>query len=657
MDKMQQGLNPQQQKAVLATEGPVLIVAGAGAGKTKTITHRIGHLIEKGVAPDAILAITFTNKAAKEMRERVLQMLGREHVPTFNRGANIPWVSTFHALGIAILREHGTAIGIAKGATIIDQDDAKKLIKEALKAQSLDPKEHDPAKILGAISRHKGNMGTAETIAATVRDHFRGQLYERTMKLYEQSLRKANALDFDDLLEKTVRLLQTHPEIRAYYNRKWQYIHVDEYQDTNAVQYTLTQLLAGERRNICVVGDSDQSIYSWRGASIANILDFEKDYPNAQVILLEQNYRSTKNILQAANSVIEKNELRKDKVLFTENNEGEKLTIIEGFDEIDEARRIAQKIAALMGSGIKASDIAILYRTNVQSRVLEEAMLFAGIPYQVLGTRFYDRKEVKDALAYLRAALNPENKLDLTRIINVPARGIGEKTLEKVLSNEVHLLSNAMQVKVKKFYDILERIRAAALVQKPSQLLMTVIEESGIGNMLKTGDDEDIERLGNVLELVTVAKRYDIFDGTEGITQYLEDLALESDQDRMSNADAVRLMTVHASKGLEFDYVFVTGMEQDLFPSNKMREHDSPEAQEEERRLFYVALTRAAKKVFLSHAAMRTIFGSRNYTLPSEFLDDIDESLIERETPPKLEQPKRKFSLLDDPFDDDVFQW
>ncbi len=657
MEDILKNLNPQQQKAVQATEGPVLIVAGAGAGKTKTITHRIGYLIQKGVAPENILAITFTNKAAKEMRERVMHMLGREHTPTFGRGKGVPWVSTFHALGIAILREYGTAIGIAKSASIIDQDDAKKLIKEALKAQGLDPKEHDPSRILSAISRHKGNLGTAETIADTVRDRFRGQLYERTMRLYDESLRKANALDFDDLLEKTVRLLRTHPEIRAEYNDRWKYIHVDEYQDTNAVQYTLTQLLSGPQENICVVGDSDQSIYSWRGASIANILDFEKDHPGAQVILLEQNYRSTKNILSAANSVIEKNELRKEKVLFTENNTGEKLTLIESLDEVDEARKVAQKIGSLLSSGVRASAIAILYRTNVQSRVLEEAMLFSGVPYQVLGTRFYDRKEVKDVLSYVRAALNPENTLELSRIINVPARGIGEKTLQKVLKGETDQLSSAMQLKVKKFYSILEHIRAAAKVQKPSALIMTAIEESGIGNMLKTGDDEDIERLGNVLELVTVAKRYDIFEGTEGLEQYLEDLALESDQDRMSNADAVRLMTVHASKGLEFDYVFITGMEQDLFPSNKTREHDSPEAREEERRLFYVALTRAAKKVFLTHAAMRTIFGSRNYTLPSEFLEDIDEMLIEREGALAQQQPKRKFSLLDDPFDDDVYQW
>lgn len=658
MNDLLKNLNSSQQKAVIATEGPVLIIAGAGAGKTKTITHRIGYLIEQGVSPESILAITFTNKAAKEMRERVFHMLGRQQTPSYHRGGSgVPWISTFHALGIAILREHGPIIGISKSATIIDQDDARKLVRDAIKAQNLDPKTYDPSRILGAISRHKGNMGTADTIADTMRDQYKGQLYERTMRLYEQALRKANALDFDDLLEKTVRLLTDHPEVRAYYNRKWQYIHVDEYQDTNTVQYTLTRLLAGEKKNICVVGDSDQSIYSWRGASLANILDFEKDYANTQVILLEQNYRSTKNILQAANSVIVKNTLRKEKTLFTENVDGEKISIIQGFDEQDEARQIAMRIGGLLAKDIHPGDIAILYRTNVQSRVLEEAMLFAGIPYQVLGTRFYDRKEVKDIMSYLRAALNPENTIDLSRIINVPARGIGEKTLEKYLAGNESSLPSTMQRKIEKFREILANIKSAATFQKPSELILTVIAESGIGAMYKTGDEEDAERLGNIYELVTVAKRYDLIGGELGVTQFIEDVALEGEQDRMGSDDAVRLMTVHASKGLEFDYVFITGMEQDLFPSNKTREHESQEAREEERRLFYVAITRAAKKVILSHAAMRTIFGQRNYTVPSEFLEDIDNELIEEEERPAKEKPKRKFSLLDDPFEEDAFFW
>jgi DNA helicase-2/ATP-dependent DNA helicase PcrA len=657
MDDLLNDLNTAQKSAVLHAEGPLLIVAGAGAGKTKTITHRIGYLIQKGIDPENILAITFTNKAAREMSERVLKMLGKDASYVNYKRSGIPWISTFHSLGIAILREHGEAIGISKSATIIDQDDARKLIKDAIKKQGLDPKSTDPARVHNAISRHKGNLGTADTIANTVKDSYRGQVYERTMRLYEDSLRKANALDFDDLLEKTVKLLSTKGAIRAYYNNKWKYIHVDEYQDTNSVQYELTKLLTGDNKNICVVGDHDQMVYSWRGASLANILDFENDYPNTKVILLEQNYRSTKIILKAANDVIVVNEMRKDKTLFTENEEGEKISIIEGFDEADEAKKITENIGKLLNNGISAGEIAVLYRTNVQSRVLEESMLYSGIPYQVLGTRFYDRKEVKDILSFVRAAINKENTIDLARIINVPARGIGEKTLEKILDGRVSELSSSMQSKVAIFMRILENIRNAAETQKPSDLIMTAIEESGIGAMYKAGDEEDSERLGNVFEVVSVAKRYDIYEGIEGITEFLQDIALEGEQDRMKSDNSVRLMTVHASKGLEFDYVFISGMEQDLFPSKRSSESESQEAREEERRLFYVALTRAAKKVFLSHAAMRTIFGQRNYTSPSEFIDDIDPMLIETIGKKKEEKPKRKFSLLDDPFEEDSFSW
>lgn len=657
MENLLDTLNNSQKEAVLATEGPVLIVAGAGAGKTKTVTHRIGYLIEKGVNPESILAITFTNKAAKEMGDRVYKMLGRDLGSFSYYRKGVPWISTFHSLGIAILREYGDKIGISKNATIIDTDDAKKIIKEALKKQGLDPKTYDPGRLQNIISRHKGNMGTHETIADTCRDSYKGTVYERTMRLYEEALRKANALDFDDLLEKTVKLLRESKEVRDYYNNKWQYIHVDEYQDTNSVQYELVRLLVGKRENICVVGDHDQMIYSWRGSSLANILDFETDYPNAKIILLEQNYRSTKNILEAANNVISKNELRKEKVLFTDNEEGEKITIIEGFDEGDEARKIAEKIASLLANGIKEKDIAILYRTNIQSRVLEEAMLFSGISYQVLGTRFYDRKEVKDVLAYVRAALNKENTIDLSRIINIPARGIGEKTLEKYLMGDFNSLSSTMQNKITNFEEILRSIKSAAQIEKPSELIKNVIETTGIASMYKDGDEDDLERLGNIYELVSVAKRYDDFEGTDGIEQFIQDIALEGEQDRMKSENSVRLMTVHASKGLEFNYVFITGMEQDLFPSNKTREASSKEAEEEERRLFYVAITRAAKKVFLSYAASRMIFGSRNYTTPSEFIDDIDSKLIETSKKPKQEKTKRKFSLLDDPFEEDSFFW
>jgi DNA helicase-2/ATP-dependent DNA helicase PcrA len=634
MQNLIQGLNAAQQEAVLATEGPVLIVAGAGAGKTKTLTHRIGHLIEKNVPAEAILAITFTNKAAKEMRERVLRLLGKETEGNmWSRHRGTPFIGTFHGLGIYILREKGEAIGIPRSATILDADDSIKLIKRAMAKAGIDPKQFEPRRIQSIISRHKGNMGTAENIEEKIQNRYLAQTAKRVFMIYEQSLREANVLDFDDLLEKTVKLLETHPEIRTYYQTQWQYVHVDEYQDTNAVQYRLVQLLVGERKNICVVGDSDQNIYSWRGASIANILNFEEDYPGAKVVLLEENYRSTQKILKAANNVISRNTMRKKKTLFTSNAEGDQLSLFASYDETDEARYVATKIAMLQSRGVDPRAVAILYRTNFQSRVLEEALLYAGIPYQVLGVRFYERKEVKDTVSYLRAALNPSAQLDLERVINVPARGIGKVTLEKVLRGDLKNLPKTMQLKVEAFYALLARINKTAHEVRPSQLMAYIIKETGIENSLSDGDDEDTERLANVRELVTVAMRYDAFEGMDGIEQFLADVALESDQDTIKDKqNAVRLMTVHAAKGLEFDHVFITGMEQDLFPSKRaMDENKDISEREEERRLFYVALTRAAKKVFLSYASFRTIFGQRNVNIPSEFIGDIDAALIAEE--------------------------
>ncbi len=665
MKNLLEGLNEQQQKAVLATEGPVLVLAGAGAGKTKTITHRIGKLIENGVPGEAILAITFTNKAAKEMRERVLRLLGHTHMPpAWSRTPGVPFIGTFHGLGMYILREKGEVVGIARGSTILDQDDSLKLIKQAMAKAGVDPKQFEPRKIQSLISRHKGNMGTVDNIESITQNRYLAVNLKRIFAIYEASLREANVLDFDDLLEKTVKLLTEHPEVRQYYNEAWKYVSVDEYQDTNEVQYQLARLLSGKNKNICVVGDSDQNIYSWRGASIANILEFEEDYPGTKVILLEQNYRSTQTILSAANEVIGKNTMRKDKKLFTENGEGEPLSLFESYDENDEARFAATKIAALLLGGARPRDIAMLYRTNFQSRVLEEALLYSGIPYQVLGVRFYDRKEVKDVVAYLRAGTNPKSRFDVERVINVPPRGVGKVTLEKIFRGDKDKLPQAMRHKVDTFYGLLERIHTKSQELKPSLLVSYIIKETGIENSLSDGDEEDTERLANVRELVTVATRYDGFDGKEGLEQFLADIALESDQDNMkSDQDAVRLMTVHAAKGLEFDYVFITGMEQDLFPSRRSQDESRDLSErEEERRLFYVALTRAAKKVFLSYASFRTIFGSRQINAPSEFLSDIDSSRIRFEShtgETTREKPSRsgKVSLLgwDDTNDDVVY--
>lgn len=666
MKNLLEGLNSEQKRAVLATEGPVLIIAGAGAGKTKTITHRIGHLIENGVPAEAILAITFTNKAAKEMRERTFRLLGRTHMPpAWAKVSGVPFISTFHGLGMYILREKGEVIGIPRGATILDQGDSLKLIKQAMAKAGIDPKQFEPRKIQSLISRHKGNMGTPDDIEKITQNRYLAQNLKRVFTIYEAALREANVLDFDDLLEKTVKLLSTHPEIKKFYNETWRYLSVDEYQDTNEVQYQMAKLLAGEKRNICVVGDSDQNIYSWRGASIANILEFEEDYPGTTVILLEQNYRSTQTILSAANAVIDKNTMRKEKRLFTENGNGDLLALFESYDENDEARFVATKIAQLMTEGVRPSEMAILYRTNFQSRVLEEALLHAGIPYQVLGVRFYERKEVKDVVAYLRAAMNPRSRFDIERIINVPARGVGKVTLEKIFRGEKDNLPQAMRIKVDSFYQLLARITEKESELKPSQLVSYIIKETGIERSLSDGDEEDTERLANVRELVSVATRYDGFEGKEGLEQFLADIALESDQDNMKGEqDAVKLMTVHAAKGLEFDHVFITGMEQDLFPSRRSQDESKDLSErEEERRLFYVALTRAAKRVFLSYASFRTIFGSRQINAPSEFLSDIDSNLIRFESHsgetalPEKRKSGGKVSLLgwDEDNDDVVY--
>ena len=635
MKNLLEGLNPAQRQAVGSLEGPVLIVAGAGAGKTKTLTHRIGNLIENGVHPEAILAITFTNKAAKEMRERVFRLLGKtETVQRWGRARGVPYIGTFHGLGMYMLREKGELLGIPRSATILGQDDSLKLIKQAMAKAGIDPKQFEPRKIQSLISRHKGNMGTIENIEKMTANRYLAQALGRVFVIYEQSLREAQVLDFDDLLEKTVRLLETHKEVRDFFTTQWEYIHVDEYQDTNEVQYRLASLLAGAKKNICVVGDSDQNIYSWRGASISNILNFETDFPGSKVILLEENYRSTQTILTAANNVIAKNTMRKEKNLFTNNNQGERLSLMASYDEGDEARYVATKIASVMEQGAHPKDIAILYRTNFQSRVLEEALLYSGIPYQVLGTRFYERKEVKDVISYLRAATNPLARFDLERVINVPARGVGKVTLEKIFRGKRGALPQSMRTKVDAFYRLLERIQKSADEMRPSQLLNFIIKETGIEAMLSDSDDEDTERLANVRELVTVATRYDPFEGKEGIEQFLADVALESDQDNMKTEEnAVRLMTVHAAKGLEFDNVFITGMEQDLFPSRRSQDESKDLSErEEERRLFYVALTRAAKRVFLSYASFRTIFGIRQVNLPSEFLTDINDNLIDFES-------------------------
>ena len=618
-------------------------MAGAGAGKTKTITHRIVNLIQSGVSPEKILAVTFTNKAAKEMRERVLAEIEKNA-----KGQDtIPFVSTFHSLGVYIIKENAHLLGLTKYFSILDESDAISIIKESLKELNLDPKQYEPRKIKGIISREKGKFTNISDYTETANDPlsggYMGRIVAQVWALYEKKKGEEQALDFDDLLLKSVKLLKENKAILERYQDRWQYIHIDEYQDTNEVQYLMSRLLSEKTKNICVVGDADQNIYSWRGANLKNILSFEKDYPNAKIVLLEENYRSTKNILEAANEIIRKNKYRPDKNLFTENKVGDKLGLYEALDETDEADFIATKILEIIDAKkierVSAlNEISVLYRANFQSRVLEEAMLRYNIPYQVLGIKFFERKEIKDTLAYLRAALNPESLSDLKRIINFPARGIGKATLAKIFAKDTESLPIKTKIKINNFYKILEDIKEKISTDKPSNVVKFVVKHSGIEDNLKVGGEEELERLANIKELATLAIKYDNLPNGLGIERLLEDAALASDQDSLiintekkEEKNAVKLMTVHASKGLEFKYVFITGLEYGLFPNVRDGETKTNEDSEEERRLFYVALTRAKEKLFLSYTNFRTIFGSRNINAPSEFLADIPADLLERE--------------------------
>ncbi len=631
-------LNDKQKEAVLYTEGPLLIVAGAGAGKTKTITHRIINLIHNGVNPSSILAVTFTNKASKEMRDRVYTLLnepihGSHDTINQNKVSGVPFVSTFHALGVHIIKENAHLIGLTKHFGIADEHDALVIIKDAMKARDIDPKQYEPRKIKSIISRSKGDFVTVDAFSQNANSALQS-IVAVLWRDYERALKEQKTLDFDDLLLETVLILKKYPEVKMSYQQRWQYIHIDEYQDTNEVQYELTKLLVGSSENICVVGDTDQNIYSWRGANIKNMLHFEKDYPSAKIILLEQNYRSTKNIIEAANSVIVKNQYRVVKNLFTENSTGEAITIYEGYDEGDEASYIASIIGELINH-VDPSEIAILYRANFQSRVLEEALLSQQIPYQVLGVKFFERKEIKDILSYIRASYNKECLSDIKRIINTPTRGIGKVTLIKLFAKQIDALPATMQIKINNFYTLLDSIKEYADTHTPSETIKYVIQKSGLEQELANGTTDEQERLENMKELVTLATKYDAItkEGAEGSTlameKLLEDASLSSDQDTlMHKSSGVRLMTVHASKGLEFQYVFVTGLEQDLFPHTRNGTKTKEDA-EEERRLFYVAITRARHKLFLSYASLRTIFGSKQVNTPSEFIYDIPEHLTE----------------------------
>ncbi len=627
-------LNTAQQQAVTTCKGPLLVLAGAGSGKTRVITHRIVHLIHSGVAPSEILAVTFTNKAAKEMRERVNALI--HQYPPSDRAAldALPTVTTFHSLGVRLLKEFHDVLGLPRHFTIYDRGDSVRAMKIAIERANYNPKEFEPKKILNKISRAKGDAITPTQFkneASSYPDQVAAEVWQH----YEAVLAEEKGLDFDDLLVKTLYLLREFPPILKTLTQRFLYIHIDEYQDTNRVQFEIAKLLAGTEHNICVVGDIDQNIYSWRGADIKNVLQFEKYFPTAKTILLEENYRSTQTIINASNQIIAKNQNRVAKEVFTSNEVGEKITLYAAMGGADEAEYIAKTAQALTKEGVRPSQIAVLYRTNFQSRALEEAFLNYGVEYQLLGTKFYERKEIKDVVAYLRLALNPQSSGDLARVINEPARGIGKVTLLKILSGKRSELTGATLEKVQRFDSIMSDIGDEARTKTLSETLKFIIKRTGIETELKKGGtEEDLSRLENLQELVTLGTRFDHLTSEEAVEAFLETAALSSDQDEMKDSqeqDAVRLMTVHSAKGLEFPYVFISGMEEGLFPHERL--DDAGIDHEEERRLFYVALTRAEKKVYLTYAHIRTIYGSQKVNVPSQFLNDISKDYVESANP------------------------
>lgn len=651
------GLNPAQRQAVEHTEGPLLILAGAGSGKTRVLTCRIAHLLEKGVAPWNILAITFTNKAAREMRDRVDKLVGP--------AAEEVWLSTFHSFCARFLRREIEATDVYhKNFVIYDTADSLSVIKEGLKALNLDEKQYVPRSILNTLSNAKNRLEGPYTFEKTAETFFQKKVAE-IYHFYQRTLQKNNALDFDDLLMVSVQLLESSEEIREKYQQRFHYILVDEYQDTNGAQYALTRILAARYKNLCVVGDADQSIYGWRGADIRNIQDFERDYPDAATIKLEQNYRSTKNILAAANAVIAHNLHRKKKVLWTENPSGDKLITYQASNERDEAYFIARSILQEQAKGEPLGNIAILYRTNAQSRILEEGLMQHEIPYTMVGgLKFYDRKEVKDAVAYLQVLFNPYDTVSLLRIVNVPKRGIGQASMDKimeyattsgkalydVLTNPEELqqvpgLSARARNSLEKFTVLLFTLMGYAPEMPVDELIDRTLDESGYYTALKEDKKEDSkDRLGNLAEFVGMAKEFARTEPEPTLENFLSQISLVSDVDQADAADdRVTLMTLHSAKGLEFPIVFMAGMEEGIFPHSRAL-LDEKEL-EEERRACYVGITRAQKKLYLTYARIRTLYGHTNANPVSRFLGEIPEEYLEPYTVPGMPTDHRESGL------------
>ncbi|MGH2674516.1 MAG: DNA helicase PcrA [Actinomycetota bacterium] len=635
-------LNPVQREAVLRADGPVLIVAGAGSGKTRILTHRIAHLIvEGGVRPQSILAITFTNKAAQEMADRVEALVG-------SRIARGMWILTFHAACARILRREHGLLGLPSHFSIYDEGDTERVVKMSLEALGLDAKRFHPRAVAAAIGKAKDNLLTAAEFGQAA-----GNWYERTLAdvyaEYERRLAAAGAVDFDDLILRTVRLFRSHPEVLQHYQERFRYVLIDEYQDTNRAQYHLVNLLAAKHRNICVVGDADQGIYSWRGATIQNLLDFEHDYPDAEEFILDQNYRSTRTILEVANALIDHNLQRKPKNLWTDADHGSPVVRYRAEDEHDEAWFVAQEVERLVNDQAEHAygDIAVFYRTNAQSRVIEDVFMKAGIPYRVVGgVRFYERREVKDVLAYLRALVNPQDAVSVRRIINTPKRGIGDQTVAALegfareegltlleasrRAEEIGLLSPRATSAVKGFVDVMGRLGSGLAEDgRPSRMIEAAFTESGYEAELDAERTVEAEtRKENLRELVGVGAEFEARHPEGSLPEFLEQIALVTEQDEYDDVSStVTLMTLHNAKGLEFEVVFIAGMEDGVFPH--FRSMTDADELEEERRLAYVGITRARKRLYLTHAWSRTLFGASSYNPPSRFLNEIPAELVE----------------------------
>jgi len=627
-------LNPPQKEAVTTTSGPVLILAGAGSGKTRVLTARIAYLIEEGLAqPTEILAVTFTNKAAGEMKERVAALLGKDKMM-------VPWMGTFHSICVKILRIDGQSIGVSKSFSIYDTDDQLNVVKQALEKLNISTKEVNPRAVLSYISSAKNEMVDPEDYKKYAQGFFQ-ETVAKIYPIYQQVMKENNALDFDDLLMTVVSLFKKHPDILKKYQERFKYILVDEYQDTNHVQYLLVSMLAEAHRNICVVGDDDQSIYAFRGATIRNILNFERDYKDAKVIKLEQNYRSTQVILDAAYEVVRKNKQRTEKKLWTDKKGGELITLYLARDEKDEGDYVAKRVKELELSGVSLDDVAVLYRTNAQSRALEEQFIRAGLNYKIVGgVRFYERKEIKDILSYLRCLYNGQDSNSLQRIVNVPRRGVGAKGMDELQmmarSKGKSLLNVLLEdneeignKQLKSFALTMQELYLASNEKPIVDLINYILEKVGYIEMLEDGTSENEARIENLKELISVAAKYDGLEPQAGLSAFLEDVALVEgggEQDR--DVPSVTLMTIHAAKGLEFTYVFVVGMEEGLFPHSRV--FTDPNELEEERRLAYVALTRAKKKLYITHTDSRLYFGARQQNMLSRFVEEIPENLVER---------------------------